>query len=185
MTARMPSAYGRNRRADNGGWGAQSAPAMVHWKGAAWPSIQKQQQQQQQQQVAAAVTPPPTQARASKSACMYIAGPSQVWVPNHVAAIVFACKMRSKGKRKGRGGGRVGVCRPWVGWEQKGKPKGCVDLPVLPACLPAWKRTTTCLHTWTTYYTCVHAYRHTHTHTLTYIHTLTCVSRIPHGRERG
>lgn len=168
MTARMPSAYGRHRRTENRGWEAQRA----HHQRSTGEGRHGRPFQKQQQQVAAATVTPLR--RGPESACMYIAGPSQVWVPNHVAAIVFACKMRSKGKRKGRGGGggRVGVCRPWVGWEKKGKPKGCVDLPVLscPACLPAWKRTTTCLHTWTTYYTCVHAYRHTHTHTYIHLH---------------
>lgn len=183
MTARMPSAYGRNRRADNRGWGAQSAPAMVHWKGAAWPSIQKQQQQQQQQ-VAAAVTPPPTQARAPRArACTSQDRPKFgfpiMWPRSSLHA---RCDRREKGK-----GGEGGVWEfagpGWVG-NKKENRKGVWTCLSCRSCLPAWKRTTTCLHTWTTYYTCVHAYRHTHTRT--YIHTYTYM-RKPHParpRER-
>lgn len=181
MTARMPSAYGRNRRTDNGGWGAQSAPAMVHWKGAAWPSIQKQQQQQQQ--VAAAVTPPPTQARAPRArACTSQDRPKFgfpiMWPRSSLHA---RCDRREKGK-----GGEGGVWEfagpGWVGNKKENRKGVWTCLSCLPACLLGNELPPAYIHGLLTIHACMHTDTHTHTHT--YIHTLTCVSRIPHGRER-
>lgn len=106
MTVRVPISFLADTQASGGG-GARGAPK-IHWESGLAAA---QKQQQHQQQVAAVVTPTTTQGASPKRACIHIAGPSQVWVPNHVAPIVFACKMGSREKGKGRGL-QGGVYRP-------------------------------------------------------------------------
>lgn len=116
-----------------------------------------------------------TQARPQENVHVHRRSPSQVWVPNHVAAIVLHARW-DRGKKEGGGVWVCGSCRPCVGCDKKGKRRGWSAC--LPACLPAWKQTTTCLHTYTrtymrglqyTYNTYIHTCMHSCIHTLTYM----------------
>lgn len=107
---------------------------------------------------------------------MHIAGrPRHARVPNHVPAIVFACKMGSKGG----GGYRVGgLGKGREEKKRKKKRKLWAWKHHLPS-LPGLRKTHTHSHMhaciWSIHY--VHAY--IRTYELTYIQH---VSRIPHGR---
>lgn len=190
MTARMPSAYGRHKRTENGGWGAQKGRhhqwsvstgkggIAVHPKAAAAGR-------------GGEVTPP-TQARPQER--VHVHRRTVPSLGSQSCGRDHLCMQDAiEGKKEMEGTGRGGACGSLQGLgglgkkEKTRKHKGCGPACLsacLPACLLGNELPPAYIHGLLIIHACMHAYIHTDTHLHAYAASRTAERDRDRERER-